>query len=142
MKKVCIVFMVTNIIFLFLGINKVYGQDKDSIQSVFVQSGIVYAESPTTYKIYPMKNMYNFLKLNTVTGEIEGVQWSFKESERFTYTINGEKLISTYNEGINDRFELYPTENIHTFILLDKIDGRVWQVYIEINGGKYVQRIY
>ncbi|HEV3218228.1 MAG TPA: hypothetical protein VGZ48_00545 [Candidatus Acidoferrales bacterium] len=26
------------------------------------------------------------------------------------------------------RFTLYPTENIYNFLLLDQIDGRVWQV--------------
>lgn len=26
------------------------------------------------------------------------------------------------------RFTLYPTQNVFTFILLDQIDGRMWQV--------------
>lgn len=28
----------------------------------------------------------------------------------------------------NGRFTLYPTNNIYNFILLDQIDGRMWQV--------------
>ena len=31
-------------------------------------------------------------------------------------------------EEKNGRFFLYPTQNIWNFILLDQLDGRVWQV--------------
>lgn len=31
-------------------------------------------------------------------------------------------------EEKNGRFFLYPTQNMYNFILLDQLDGRVWQV--------------
>ena len=32
------------------------------------------------------------------------------------------------DQEVNDRFTLYPTQNIYTFILLDQIEGKTWQV--------------
>ena len=32
------------------------------------------------------------------------------------------------NNAQNGRFTRYPTSNMYNFILLDQIDGRVWQV--------------
>jgi hypothetical protein len=29
---------------------------------------------------------------------------------------------------MNDRFTLYSTQNMYTFILLDQVDGKTWQV--------------
>jgi hypothetical protein len=47
--------------------------------------------------------------------------------ERFEYSLNEIELV--YNdEEVNGRFKLEPTQNIYNFILLDQIDGRVWQV--------------
>jgi hypothetical protein len=43
------------------------------------------------------------------------------------YSLNEIELV--YNdEEVNGRFKLEPTQNIYNFILLDQIDGRVWQV--------------
>lgn len=42
-------------------------------------------------------------------------------------SVNG-----TIENEVNDRFTLYPTKSIYTFILLDQLDGRTWQVqYME-----------
>jgi hypothetical protein len=38
-----------------------------------------------------------------------------------------ESLISLEDEE-NDRFALYPTQNIYNFILMDQFSGKVWQV--------------
>ena len=35
---------------------------------------------------------------------------------------------ATKEEERDGRFTLYPTQNMWTFILLDQIDGRMWQV--------------
>jgi hypothetical protein len=32
------------------------------------------------------------------------------------------------DEELNERFTLYPTQNMYNFILLDQIDGKTWQV--------------
>lgn len=80
------------------------------------------------YKLYPTKNMWTFIKLNTSNGQMWQVQFSINgEGER------GEQILSLSrlaygNDAVNGRFELYPTENIYNFILLDQVDGRSWQV--------------
>jgi hypothetical protein len=46
-------------------------------------------------------------------------------------------------EAKNGRFYLYPTENFYTFLLLDQIDGRVWQVQWSVKPeDRCVLRIY
>ncbi len=78
------------------------------------------------FKLYKTQNMYNFLRLNTSTGQIEQVQWSSDRDKEGSVTINAEDLSFIISEpGI---FELYPTENIYTFLLLDKRLGRMWRV--------------
>lgn len=92
------------------------------------------------YKMYPTENMYNFLKLDTQTGQIDQVQWNLDEKKEFTSVINSEDL--SWNSGINS-FELYPTQNIYQFILLDKATGRVWHVQWGLDYKKrWIKRIY
>lgn len=72
--------------------------------------------------------MWTFIKLDTQTGQMWQVQYSIKGDEgRFEYDLNPNPLITT-GKKVNGRFELYSTQNIYNFILLDKIDGKVWQV--------------
>ena len=72
--------------------------------------------------------MWTFIKLDTQTGQMWQVQYSWtSEKERFEYDLNSQPLV-TNGKKVNGRFELYPTQNIYNFILLDRIDGQVWQV--------------
>ena len=50
------------------------------------------------------------------------VQYDIKGSERFEVNLNTDPFAR------DGRFTLYPTQNMWTFILLDQIDGRMWQV--------------
>jgi len=79
------------------------------------------------YSLYKTKNMYTFLKLDTRTGQIWQVHWSIDEdkSDRIVLPLSTEKLSLDTKDG---RFDLFPTNNIYTFILLDTIDGKTWQV--------------
>ena len=43
-------------------------------------------------------------------------------------TGNMGRGVFTKEEEKNGRFFLYPTQNVWNFILLDQLDGRVWQV--------------
>jgi uncharacterized protein YcfL len=79
------------------------------------------------YKLYPTDNLYNFLKLDTKTGEIYQVQWSLDSDEEFSVIVNGRDLNWGYGNG-SGTFELYPTKNTYQFILLDKTNGRTWHV--------------
>lgn len=81
------------------------------------------------YEIYPTKNNWNFIKLNTRNGKMKIIQYTINNDnhERFEYSLNEIELV--YNdEEVNGRFKLEPTQNYYNFILLDQIDGRVWQV--------------
>ena len=95
------------------------------------------------FELYPTENTWTFLKLNTATGQIWQVQYSLKGSDyRF------ESDLSTYEKVFDGvyvcgRFELHPTKNMYNFILLDKLDGRCWQVQWSINRDERgVWRIY
>ncbi len=44
------------------------------------------------YKLYPTQNMYNFLLLDTKTGQIEQIQWSMKPENEIHSTINNVDL--------------------------------------------------
>lgn len=86
---------------------------------------IVSPDSAAVYRLFSTQNTYTFIKLNTRNGQIWQVQWN-TESNRFETPISLSTLVSKEEEK-NGRFFLYPTHNIYNFLLLDQIDGRVWQ---------------
>ena len=94
------------------------------------------------YKLYKTENLYNMLRLDTKTGRIEQVQWSLDDNKEGTFTINNEDLNLGYGFG-SCTFELYPTNNMYQFILLDKTNGRMWHVQWGIGDAKrWIRRIY
>lgn len=54
------------------------------------------------------------------------VQWDTGKN-RFESPLSLKALVAPDQEK-NNRFALSPTTNIYNFILLDQVDGRVWQV--------------
>ena len=82
--------------------------------------------SSPTYILVPTENMWIFIKLNTRNGQMWQVQFSMEDNRQETW-LNPLKLVEESEEKFN-RFILYPTKNTWTFILLDQIDGRTWQV--------------
>ncbi len=81
------------------------------------------------YKLYETTNLWNFLKLDTQTGRIWIVQYTINEdANRVVYPLSEKSLVSDSNNLVNGRFELCPTKNMYNFILLDKINGKTWQV--------------
>jgi hypothetical protein len=103
--------------------------------AAFAQSDVPYApqsasepQDGAVYKLFPTSNMWTFLKLDTRNGRIWQVQFSVKGSEyRYEIPLSDFFLVEADKE-INGRFTLYPTSNVFNFILLDQIDGRMWQV--------------
>ena len=94
------------------------------------------------YKLYPTQNMYTFLELNTVTGQIWIVQWS-TSGNRMKYTLSEEEQIYAWDDRIAGRFELYPTENMYNFVMLDNIKGYCYQVQWSFEENeRMVIRIY
>lgn len=91
--------------------------------------------APFTYRLFPTDNMWTFIKLNTRNGKMWQVQYSMSENKRFESYLSMTPLVEIDNE-IDNRFILYPTQNTWTFILLDQIDGRTWQVQWSIDYEK------
>lgn len=79
------------------------------------------------YKMFPTENIWTFLKLDTRNGKIWQVQYSINDNYRGEIELNDKALVSE-NIAENGRFTLYPTKNMYNFILLDQIDGKMWQV--------------
>lgn len=80
-----------------------------------------------TYRLFPTQNMWTFIKLDTRNRQMWQVQFSMKSDSRFVTNLSSEALVSKDKEA-NDRFTLYSTQNMYTFILLDQLDGKTWQV--------------
>lgn len=107
--------------------------------------GCAEAQTATTdddnYKLYETTNIWTFLKLDTRTGKIWQVQYSTKGPEyRFESVLNGEDL--TNGNTKPGKFELYKTQNMYNFILLDKVSGKTWQVQWGDEDARMVLRIY
>ena len=71
--------------------------------------------------------MWTFIKLNTITGKIWQVQYGNSNDKRFSTVLNSMDL-AVGKEHTPGRFTLYPTQNMWTFILVDQIDGDMWQI--------------
>ncbi len=85
-------------------------------------------ESINVYELYPTENLYNLLELNTRDGRIAQIQYGINDNgARMKVVVNSIPLVLPSEEQ-NGRFKLYPTKNMYTFILLDSIAGRTWQV--------------
>lgn len=105
------------------------------IQNISTDSNVV-------YRLFSTKNIYTFIKLNTRNGQMKQVQWGMESKHQFENILSDISLV-TKEEEKNGRFFLYPTTNIYNFILLDQIDGRVWQVQWSTKvSERFVDRIY
>lgn len=109
-------------LFLLLFIAKSFAQNTSS-PPIQINS----TDSTIVYKLFPTQNMFTFIKLNTRNGQMWQVQWDTSSKNRSVSTLSDISLVDKGEEK-NGRFFLYPTTNIFNFILLDQIDGRMWQV--------------
>lgn len=102
-----------------------------------------YTQDPkANYRLYKTKNIYNFIKLDTRTGQMEMVQWT-TSGYPGTYTLSDIKRVDNIEDEIPGRFTLYATTNFYNFVLLDQIDGRTWQVQWSTDSNEMmVVRIY
>ena len=99
-------------------------------------------DSAVVYRLFATRNMYTFIKLNTRNGQMWQVQWGKESKYQYETTLSDISRV-TKDEERNGRFFLYPTTNIYNFILLDQIDGRVWQVQWSTKvAERLVDRIY
>jgi hypothetical protein len=95
---------------------------------------------PSKFRLYPTNNISIFLRLNTSTGFIDLVQYSIKDVSSSIVKLSEFPLVL---DGPVDRFTLYPTTNIWTFLLLDQVEGTPYQVQWSTDPEKrFVSRIY
>lgn len=83
-----------------------------------------------TFKLYQTDNIHNQLRLNTATGEVYQIQ---DDGQRFLVHD-----ATTPNNEKPNRYALYKTENLWTYILLDKFSGKLWQCQYSVQGTEYI----
>lgn len=82
----------------------------------------------TVYQLFPTQNYWTFIKLDTRNGKMWQVHFTVKDDGgQGELVLNSLPLVGKDKE-VSGRFTLYPTENIYNFLLLDQIDGNVYQV--------------
>lgn len=83
------------------------------------------------YKLYPTENMWTFIELDTVNGKLWQVQYTVENDAskyRFkTILDTSDKRKETWYPDTKEpgRFELYKTQNMYNYLLLDTLDGGV-----------------
>lgn len=82
-------------------------------------------EAPV-FRLFPTVSDGPLIKLNTRNGQIWQVNIALKKGKSSEDILNASPLVSEEEEE-NGRFILYPAQD-SIFILLDQIDGRMWQV--------------
>ena len=90
-----------------------------------------------TYRLFPTTNMWIFIKSNTADGRMWLVQYSTKAGNQVEIPLSRIERADE-SEKKDGRFTLYATQNMYNFILLDQIDGRVWQVQWSTEGDNLV----
>lgn len=103
------------------------------------------------YKIYQTENIYCLLELDTYTGTIHQIHYTTDENG-----FEGKVLLDSLPSFIRDDiyrelpfnvkhldFELYPTKNMYTFILVEQYSGNVWHVqWNNDKGYRFISKIY
>lgn len=109
--------------------------ESDSINRLFLD-GIYNNIDKPRFKMYQTDNTYNLLKLDTHRGGVWQIQYRMKDVEAQVIPINSFGVVSEY-DGWDGRFELYPTKNMYTFIMLDTGTGDTYQVQWSTSGYSY-----
>ncbi len=117
-----------------LRLNTITGEVKqiqDDGQSWTICSGVEFSgENSGRFCLYETQNMWTFIMLDTYTGKNWQVQFSVKgEDYMFTYPINRWSLAYPDEDSQwTNRFQMFATQNMWNFIMLDSYNGRLWQV--------------
>ncbi len=87
------------------------------------------------FRLYETQNMWNFILLDTYSGKTWQVQYSVEGTEyMFSVPINRYSLAYPWSDSVwTNRFQLFATQNMWNFILLDSYRGRLWQVQYSSN---------
>jgi len=103
-----------------------------------------YTATIPRFKLYKTENIYNLIKLDTMTGALWQVQYSMnKNASAMEVAIDDSSLLRFFDTPVAGRYELYATNNMYTFILLDTQKGHCYQVQWSTNPNqRFRARIY
>lgn len=92
--------------------------------------------------MYSTQNINILLKLDTKRGRIWMVQYRMKDQSAMEVSIDNFAAVSE-TAGWNGRFEMYPTNNMYNFLMIDTETGQVYQVQWSTEYSKrFVEKIY
>ena len=95
------------------------------------------------FKLFKTDNIYNLINLDTATGRTWQVQYRTNSTDSMTVPIDDTSLLLNYEIEKSGRFDLYPTSNMYTFILMDTETGRTWQIQWSTEASRrFRERIY
>ncbi len=106
-------------------------QIQDDGQSWTICPGIdLKLSKANRFNLNETQNMWTFIMLDSYTGKTWQVQFSVKgEDYMFYMPINIFSLsYPSSSDNWKNRFQLFPTQNMWNFILVDTYTGRLWQV--------------
>lgn len=97
--------------------------------AIFAQNEIQeYSQDPQAqYRLFRTTNIWTFIQLDTISGRMWQIQYSVQDESRGGSVLSLENLAEG-KKLIPGRFTLYATSNMYNFLLVDQIDGSVWQV--------------
>lgn len=84
-------------------------------------------DANVAYRLFPTQYAWSFLKLDTRNGRVWKIDYATSRNEQKEVPVSVTRQVSEEEEQ-NGRFFLYSTRNLHTFILIDQVDGRTWQI--------------
>lgn len=129
------------------------------VLSTLVTSNASFAQKPSTtptvepvqepdiaypFRLFGTTNIWTFILLNTATGRAWQVNYSLSDSPAMKLILNEESLLPQGTLPKNGRFTLQSTNNMYNFLLMDREDGRIWQLQWSHNSEKrgIVRSIY
>lgn len=101
------------------------------------QEPTVCCQAPQTYELV---DVYNTVRLNTVTGEIWIIEWALQSEKTKVEKFQGGPVVDAA-DSYPGRFSIFRSrrEGHHTYFLVDHKTGSVWQP-IKF-GGKELQLV-
>jgi hypothetical protein len=98
-------------------------------------------DSGSRYRLFRTKNVWTLIELETATGRAWQVHFSLDEHAA-KVVLNNLSFLPSDAAPVPGRFTLYPTRTASTFILLDRENGRTWQLQWSLDAKERgIQRI-
>lgn len=126
----------TFILIAFFSFAQSQTRQTDTVQQKLISENII-------YQLFPTQNHWTFIKLDTRNGKMWQVHFTVQDDGgQGELVLNSFSLVNK-EEEVNGRFTLYPTENMYNFLLLDQINGAVYQVQWSMDKEyRFVMPIY